>query len=212
METTSGAAPKVHQARSELSTRRLLSAAAELIGERGYNLTTLAAIGERAGYSHGLVTRRFGSKEGLLEVLLERMISDWREHELRAAIGDEVGVPAIRAVINAVRESIRRAPPQMRALYGLTFESLQPTPGLRDRMVDIHRVQRRQLIDMIEAGIVAGVVRRDVDPAAMATLVISGLRGAAFQWLLEPDDFDVDAALATLATSIDRLLTLHTPS
>jgi AcrR family transcriptional regulator len=43
-----------------VSTRRLIQAAAELLTERGYERTTLAAIGERAGYSAGLVTGRFG--------------------------------------------------------------------------------------------------------------------------------------------------------
>lgn len=208
MATPSGAFPVVKQARSELSTRRLLTAAAELIAERGYNLTTLAAIGDRAGYSHGLVTRRFGSKEGLLEVLLERMISDWREHELSDAIGDKNGVAAIRAVIDAVRDAIRRSPPQMQALYGLTFEALQPTPGLRERMVDIHREQRQQLIGMVEAGVAHGSVKADADPATVATLVIAGLRGIAFQWLLEPDELDIDAALSALAGATEALLSV----
>ena len=52
-----------HQERSDLSTARLLDAAAELIEEGGYEAMTVAAVGERAGYSRGLVTARFGSKE-----------------------------------------------------------------------------------------------------------------------------------------------------
>src|SRR3978361_2083635 len=92
-----GSEPVVKQARAELSTTRLLEAAAELIRDRGYEGTTLAAIGERAGYSHGLATRRFGSKEGLLGVLLDRLVMDGREHELRDAIGDLVGAGAIAA-------------------------------------------------------------------------------------------------------------------
>ena len=52
--------------RSERSTRALLDAAGEVIAEVGYGNMTLAAVGERAGYSRGLVTARFGSKEKLL--------------------------------------------------------------------------------------------------------------------------------------------------
>jgi AcrR family transcriptional regulator len=203
---TPGAAPVVKQARSALSTQRLLTAAAELIGERGYNATTLAAIGERAGYSHGMVTRRFGSKEGLLAVLIERMVSDWSQHELREAVGDETGVPALQAMIGSVRRAVRRAPVQMRALYGLTFEALQPTPGLRERMVEVHREQRRQLADMVRAGVPVGTIRADADPAGTATMVIAGLRGIAFQWLLEPADVDIDAALAGFSEDLGRLL------
>jgi len=47
----------------------LLDAAADLIAEGGYEAMTLAAVGERAGYSRGLVTARFGSKDQLLEAL-----------------------------------------------------------------------------------------------------------------------------------------------
>ena len=48
------------------SDRALIDAAIELIAERGYDRSTLAAIGEQAGYSRGLVTQRSGNKENLL--------------------------------------------------------------------------------------------------------------------------------------------------
>ena len=41
------------QERSEESTRRLLDAAVELVAEAGYAGMTLAATGDRAGYSRG---------------------------------------------------------------------------------------------------------------------------------------------------------------
>jgi AcrR family transcriptional regulator len=193
-----GSEPVVKQARAELSTTRLLEAAAELIRDRGYEGTTLAAIGERAGYSHGLATRRFGNKEGLLGVLLDRMVMDWREHELRDAIGDLVGADAIEAMVDAVRTSIRRSPSRMQALYALTFQSLLPTPILRERMIDIHRAWRQHIRSMVVAGIEAGTVRPDADPEEVAGYVVAGLRGAPFQWLLDPEEFDIDAALGAL--------------
>src|SRR5690606_37191431 len=75
-EITSGIVEPV-QDRSVLSTRQLLEAAGALIAERGYENTSIAAIGERAGYSRGLVTARFGTKQNLLNVLLDRITFDW---------------------------------------------------------------------------------------------------------------------------------------
>src|ERR1700749_3420167 len=49
--------------------RALLDAARELIAERGGRAVTLAAVGERSGYSRGLVTHHFGSRQGLLDAL-----------------------------------------------------------------------------------------------------------------------------------------------
>ena len=56
--------------RVELSTRRLVSAAAELIVEKGWEATTAAEIGRRAGYSRAMVHARFGTKDAILYALL----------------------------------------------------------------------------------------------------------------------------------------------
>ena len=47
--------------RSALSERRMLEAAVELMGERGYEQTTLAAIGEADRNSRGHPTHLFGA-------------------------------------------------------------------------------------------------------------------------------------------------------
>jgi hypothetical protein len=86
----------------------------------------------------------------------------------------------------------------MQALYALTFQSLLPTPILRERMIDIHRAWRQHIRNMVAAGIEAGSVRPDADPDEVAGYVVAGLRGAPFQWLLDPDEFDIDAALGAL--------------
>lgn len=194
------------QVRSRLSTGRLLRAATELIAERGYERTTLAAVGERAGYSHGLVTRRFGSKDGLLAVLLQKMITDWHEHEIAPFLRETNGVAAIRVVIDGIRKSTRRDPGAMRALYTLMFEALKPEPRLlNQRMREIHQAQRRGLADAVRRGIEAGSVRRDAEPEAVARLVVATLRGTAYQWLLEPG-FEFDSTLAAFEEHMDDAL------
>lgn len=198
------AAPK--QARSELSTSRLLDAAAELIAEGGYERMTLAAIGRRAGYSHGLVTARFGSKEGLLWALVERMVVDWRENLLAPAIGQSLGAAAVHTLLAELGDSWRRSPARMRALYILMFEALLPVPLLHDRMAELHRDLRRGLQESIERGIAAGIVESGVDAGAVARLILGGLRGAVYQAMLDPDDVTVDRALADLGALVDALL------
>ncbi|MEZ5297594.1 MAG: helix-turn-helix domain-containing protein [Ilumatobacteraceae bacterium] len=71
MPTTSRQAERSHR-----SSEALLDAAAELISEGGLGSMTFAAIGDRAGYSRGLVTARFGSKAGLVGALVRRVWGD----------------------------------------------------------------------------------------------------------------------------------------
>jgi AcrR family transcriptional regulator len=53
--------PRLTQAeRRARSERSLLDAAEQLFAEKGSHRTSLAEIGERAGYSRGLVGERFG--------------------------------------------------------------------------------------------------------------------------------------------------------
>jgi AcrR family transcriptional regulator len=59
------------QRRAE-SDDRLLSAAAEIIAGEGYLALTLERVGERAGFSRGLASRKYGSKDGLIEALIRR--------------------------------------------------------------------------------------------------------------------------------------------
>jgi AcrR family transcriptional regulator len=60
----------------------LLRAAAEIVGERGYEETSIARITERAGLAHGTFYRYFGSRQELFDQLLpslgEELIRDLR--------------------------------------------------------------------------------------------------------------------------------------
>jgi AcrR family transcriptional regulator len=200
------AMPVTKQARSELSTARLLDAAGELITERGYERMTLAAIGKHAGYSHGLVTRRFGSKEGLLWALVERMVVDWKNDFLLPAVGDAGGIDALRIHIEALRGSWRHSPQHMRALYSLMFEALLPVPILRERMTDLHKTIRLDIQEAVQRGIDRGSVDPSVDSAMVARLFVSALRGSVYQWLLDPEYVDIDVATSELHVLAERLL------
>ena len=200
------ARPRRSQAqRTALSEDRLLGAALQLISERGYDRTTLQAIGDAAGYSRGLVSHRFGSKEGLLWALLERMFGHWGADSLRPAVGTQVGIAALHAAVEAMRTSMHAAPDRLRAFYALLFESLGPLPVLRPKVAEFHRRQRAAVAEWIAAGVRAGTVRPDVDAATQAALFMSAIRGAAYQWLIDPS-VDIDAIYDEIKATATRNL------
>ena len=109
--------------RSALSERRTLEAAVALMGERGYEKTTLAAIGEAAGYSRGLATHLFGSKPDLFAQVI-RWIGEKLRREVEPALRDRGGVDALIAFGDAHRRFGDKNPVMTRALYVLWFQSL----------------------------------------------------------------------------------------
>jgi AcrR family transcriptional regulator len=58
------------QVRSRESLRKLLKAAAEVLGQRGLEGTTIPRIAEHAGLTPGAVYRRFRDKDALLETVI----------------------------------------------------------------------------------------------------------------------------------------------
>lgn len=201
-------APRGKQARSEMSTRRLLQAAVELIAERGYERTTLIAIGEKAGYSRGLVTGRFGSKDNLLWHLLERHFIQWSEERLDPELDALPAPAALEQVLERTRENVKNVPTHMRALYSILFESLVLVPEIRERVADMHRQHRATIERILLRGVEEGTIADSVDASALAGVWVGAFRGIAFQWLLDPESFDLDAALVCMARVIDNSLTV----
>ena len=80
--------------RTALSDSAMLDAAKQLLLELGLEKTTLAAIGERAGYSRGLASYRFGSKAGLFDELCKSISRQWLDY-LGARVGAQNGIAAM---------------------------------------------------------------------------------------------------------------------
>jgi len=200
---TDGAARvrRTQQERSAESDRRLLTAAMRLIGERGYRGTSLAAIGEAAGYSRGLVTERFGSKQGLLWELVKRMLRVYREEGRAHSAPARIGLDELCDMVDNHRRALS-SEVSMRAFYALMFEALGPTPDLQSEFRTLHHSFRADIARMLREGIAAGAIRADLDVEAQAVLVLGTLRGVAFQWLLEPDALALDVAYAELKRNL----------
>ncbi|MCH8249022.1 MAG: TetR/AcrR family transcriptional regulator [Proteobacteria bacterium] len=91
--------------RTALSDNAMLDAALDLILKYGTEKTTLAMIGEAAGYSRGLATYRFGSKAGLYDEICKSISRNWLEY-LTRGVGDKVGIEAMCAALDAIRKFV----------------------------------------------------------------------------------------------------------
>src|SRR5271168_3865510 len=73
------------QARSRESTRKLLKAAAEVLGQHGVEGTTIPRIAQHAGLTPGAVYRRFPDKDALLEAVVIGIL-ERQDERLRMAL------------------------------------------------------------------------------------------------------------------------------
>ena len=195
-----------HQVRSQRSTRLLIQAAGDLIAENGYANMTLALVGERAGYSRGLATARFGSKGKLLDALVDHIVNRWNVVSVVPRTEGRSGLDALIILLTAIRDQYDRDPRLLRVLYALIFEALGPVEELRVRFVQFNREARASVVAMIERGIADGSIVPGTDPDVEAQAIVAALRGVGYQWRLAPGEFDPVPALDHLiATTRARL-------
>ena len=184
--------------RTRDSTNALLHAAADLIVEGGFATMTFAAIGDRAGYSRGLVTARFGSKEGLVEALIQRIVGTWSHRNVIPHTKGRSGLEAITFMIDAIRRQAQTDPRGLQVLYALMFEALGADEALRSRFAKFHDEMRADFARFVAKGKRDGSVNKRLSPTDEAALIVAGLRGIGYQWLLDPEHFDPVPALTYL--------------
>lgn len=181
--------------RSALSDKKMLEAAVALVNERGTAKTTLKDIGELAGYSRGLASYRFGSKDGLWMELFARFDELWKSH-LREYLEGKTGLEAIRSAIHAQRDFFRREPKYLRAMYILWYESLGKESDIRAKLAGHHRIYRRDVKRWVETAKDLNEVSAKIDAEQFAVGYCSFMFGTIYQWVVAPVSIDLDALLA----------------
>ncbi|MCV7169865.1 TetR/AcrR family transcriptional regulator [Mycobacterium manitobense] len=185
--------------RVELSNRRLITAAAELITEKGWEATSAAEIGRRAGYSRAMVHARYGSKDAILEAILAHAQA---QNIMPAAEPDSTGLQNAVAHFGRIRRLYDEDRDFLRATFVMTFEAVKTTSPIRGRLDDWFRRGVDEVAAGLRNGIIDGSVRPDIDMDRAVNAISAAAFGAAFQWIVLADDYDLPRELDYLESRI----------
>jgi len=175
--------------RTALSDKAMLDAAIDLILEHGTDKTTLAAIGEKAGYSRGLATYRFGSKAGLFDAVCKSISRGWLEY-LQQGVADRIGIDAMCAALDSFFQFVSDSPREARVLQILYCGAASPKSEYRQTSATIHQRQQDDVADWVRAGQAAGSIRASADPKSIAAQYIAYISGMTYLWLINPTSID----------------------
>lgn len=198
--TTPSTERRTQAERRDESGRGLVQAAIAVVADEGVSAATFEAIGRRAGKSRGLVTQRFGSKQGLIEAVIDHLHDN--QEELLAQFGVD-RMPGFEAVLAYVDGYLRFLSLQGegRAYFMLLSAAVADATSLRAAFAAEHGRVEARLEALLRRGQAEGDIRREIDPAAAALMIGSLLLGLSMQLLVDPDT-DVDpireTSLATL--------------
>ena len=176
--------------RSE-AERALLDAAMRLFARHGVEPTSLADIGEEAGYSRGLVNHHFGSRAALVERLARR----GQRRFVRAVedIDDEPGPEQVAAVADTYLGLFEHPTDDLRAFFVMRGTAIPSEATLRATYAEDDQRVRRNFERLITTGQRAGTIAAQVDAVAFATMLIGMLRGVGTQALVAPEAVDLAA-------------------
>jgi AcrR family transcriptional regulator len=182
-------ARRTQRERREETERKVLAAATALIARHGSRALTLAAVGETAGYSRGIVTHHFGSRENLIRAVMR---------DAQAFTLPEAGDSAADWLAQTVRAylvNVTSRRPSAAAFLQMWGEAIAADPILMPLYAEQDAGFRRLLAGKVREGIADGSVRADADPDAMAVSLVGLVRGIALQLIATPPPEPVDAII-----------------
>jgi len=182
-------ARRTQQERREETERKVLAAATALIARYGSRALTLEAVGQAAGYSRGIVSHHFGSRENLLRAVMR---------EAATFTLPDLGDSAADWLADTVRvylKNVTSRRPSARAFLQMWGEAIAADPVLMPLYAEHDASFRRFLADKVREGIRDGSVRADADPDAVAVSIVGLVRGVALQLISTPPPARVKAII-----------------
>lgn len=173
--------------------RAMVDAAIRLFSQQGVRGTGVAAIAGQAGVTPSALIHHFGSKDGLVQAVLEE--ADRRALARLSATPDSEPTLA-QAFDWFVRDAEHTAATEreLAALHTtLTAENLEPGSILHTWFRDRGRALRAHLTALFTRAAADGSARSDLDPALLAAEVAAFVEGAHLLWLLDPAEVDLTA-------------------
>lgn len=170
--------------RRESSERVLIEALLAIVAEEGVSAATFEAIGKRAGCSRGLVSQRFGSKEGLTRAAID-YVHAVRDEELeRVDIEKQSGCNGLLTYVRTHFDAYAQAK-EGRAYFSLLAHAVADLTETRSLFAKSHDRAEHHIMRYIKKGQQDGSVRSDIDPKSGALMVGSLLMGVSIQAIID---------------------------
>jgi AcrR family transcriptional regulator len=175
----------------------ILQAAMELISERGYRRTSLAAVAERAGLTQQGLLHHFPTKELLLVAVLEAR--DRWDLASAAAHSDawRTGTLAQLVDYNATRPGI------VRTYTVLSADSVTEDHPAREFFESRFRVVRAAMAGVLRAEF-GETLPGGLTPERAAPLLVAVMDGLQLQWLLDPENVDMPSSFRDFLALLGR--------
>lgn len=182
--------------RSDASEQSLLTAAATVMEAEGFAAATFERIGEVAGYSRGLASQKFGSKDGVVRAVIE-FVAARVQQDLAASIRSEPN--PLEGILRYMEIWLRgvETDPLLRSYFVMLSAAVANRMPIQTAFQDRHNDVKNDLAGLVRRGQARGLIDPIIDPEITALSIGCFQIGTAVQLLLDPQ-FDIAAVRASV--------------
>lgn len=175
----------------------ILDVAQKLFTEKGYDRTSVREVARMAGLSQAGLLHHFSTKEELFIDVLRRR--DARNREAYRSSDHEPN--SISRLVSIVRHNMTE-PGLVRLYVTMSAESTQEESPARDFFEERYRSLRAEVADDLRKQQERGELSAELDPGAVASLLIAAADGLQIQWLLDSKGPDMGVLMEQLWTAL----------
>lgn len=183
----------------EVSRQRILDAAAEVAGERGYEGTSISRVSERSGLPASSIYWHFRDKDELIAAVIERSFQSWIDAWEQRALEPDGGSreEAFHANLQRIGRDLAGFPDFLRLGLMLVLERRPEEPTARRRFIETRHIVRRRLQGIYDVYF-SGLSAEDVSSLVDLTLALAD----GFFIAREAEGVDLGEAFDAMATAI----------
>jgi AcrR family transcriptional regulator len=194
--------------------RKLLEAARRVLERDGYSGLRLEAISRESGLAHSLIRYHFGSKDGLVGVLIDWLLFEtyMTMHRGMTSLPLEDVTGRLRTMTAGLRRLFRD--PLSYRLYLEVVAAALHDEGLRPVLAESFVGQRRLILEALETSSEEtssnGTSHERAD--ALSAIVVAFSDGLAMQYVADPANVDLDRIFVVWNEMMERAVLRPAPS
>jgi AcrR family transcriptional regulator len=195
------AAERRKRAHGEESRKRILDAAAEIAGERGYEGTSIALVSERSGLPASSIYWHFEDKDELIAAVIERTFNRWLEG-MRVWAPPKPGTSREEQFSAALRRTARaltEAPHFLRLGLMLSLERRPEEATARKMFLQVREQAYQGIVTAYEAFFAGELDARGV--RSLATLAMAAADGLFIAHEID-EEVDLEELFELVAAAI----------
>ncbi len=189
------------KAKAEETRVALLDAAERVFSDKGVTSTSLNEVAAAAGVTRGALYHHFANKLSLLDALMERVMMPLEEmrrldeEQPRGGCLDAIRERSLTVLHLAVSD------PHAQAVFSILFHKCEYVEGvlpIQRRHLECRSSCAEEVTAAFAAAIAAGELPASLCPRQATVGLFCYIDGLVFNWLLDPDFFDLKQQASAL--------------